>query len=320
MMNQNAEAIVILCSHLCMGEGVKPLEPREWSKLAQWLLEQKMEPRQLLEFGREDFLSRLRCTPDQAERLLRLIGRSASLGFEVSRYASIGIQIVTRADQNYPRRLKQKLKNACPPIFYYAGNLELLDKPCTGYAGSRNMEQQDLEFTVQTVRKTVERGFGVVSGGARGVDNAAETEALFQGGYIVSYLVDSLMKRIKNKDILQGIQDGRVVLLSAMKPDAGFRAGAAMGRNRLIYCQSSGTVVVRSDLKKGGTWAGATECLKHQWSPVFCWDNPGYPGNAALIDQGAIAVDASWDGDVLAPPSSQPEPARSEEQMTLFEL
>ena len=38
-MNQNAEAIVILCSRLCVGEGIRPLEAREWSKLAQQLLE-----------------------------------------------------------------------------------------------------------------------------------------------------------------------------------------------------------------------------------------------------------------------------------------
>ena len=53
-MNQNAEAIVILCSRLCVGEGIRPLEAREWSKLAQQLLELDLEPRELLEFSRED--------------------------------------------------------------------------------------------------------------------------------------------------------------------------------------------------------------------------------------------------------------------------
>lgn len=318
MMNQNAEAIAILCSYLCVGDGVKPLEPREWSKLTQWLLEHELEPKDLLKFSREDFLSKLHCTADQAERLLRLIDRSASLSFEISRYASIGIQLVTRADKDYPKRLKRKLKNSCPPIFYYAGNLELLNEPYVGYTGSRAIEKQDLEFTIQTVRKTVERGFGVVSGGARGVDTAAETEALLQGGQIVSYLSDSLMRRIKNKEILQGIQEGRAVLLSAVKPDAGFQAGLAMARNRMIYCQSSGTVVVRSDLNKGGTWSGAKECIKHQWSPVFCWSRPEYSGNAALIEQGAVGIDDSWDGDVLAAIPPQQETAE-EMQMNLFE-
>lgn len=317
-MNQNAEAIVILCSHLCVGEGVKPLEPREWSRLAQYLLARNIEPKQLLEFSGGDFRDILHCTPEQTDRFLRLIGRSASLSFEVSRYGSIGIGLVTRAEKGYPRQLKQTLGNTCPPIFYYAGNLALLEGPCVGYAGSRSVEMQDVEFTAQTVRKTVERGFGVVSGGGRGVDTAAETEALRQGGQAVVYLADSLVRRIKKRDVLQAVQEGHLLLLSAVKPDAGFQAGTAMARNRLIYCQSSGTVVVRSDLNKGGTWAGATDCLKHQWRPVFCWDRPEYPGNAALIEKGAIPVDSAWNGDVLARSSpAQPE-TPAETQISLF--
>ena len=33
-MNQDANAILALCSHLCVPEGVEPLEPREYSQLA----------------------------------------------------------------------------------------------------------------------------------------------------------------------------------------------------------------------------------------------------------------------------------------------
>lgn len=314
-MNQNAEAIAILCSHLCTGEGVKPLESAEWSKLAQWLVEHKMDPKDLLEFSREDFLTELNCTPEAADRFSRLIGRSVSLSFEISRYASMGINLVTRADQEYPRQLKQKLGNACPPVFYCAGDLNLLREPCVGYAGSRKAEQQDLDFTVQTVQKTAARGFGVVSGGAKGVDSAAETTALDLGRPVIVYLADSLMRRIKRKEVLQAVQDGRMVLLSTMKPDAGFQAWAAMARNRLIYCQSSAAVVVRSDLNKGGTWTGAVECLKHQWRPVFCWNREDYPGNAALIQQGAAGIDETWDGDISPLPAPE-----TPEQLSLFDF
>ena len=162
-MNQNAEAIVILCSRLCVGEGIRPLEAREWSKLAQQLLELDLEPRELLEFSREDFQTRLQYSPEQADRFLRLIDRSASMGFELNRYASMGIQLVTRADQAYPRRLKKKLGNACPPIFYSAGDLELLEDPCAGYVGSREIGQEDLEFTKKAVRKTVAQYYSVRS-------------------------------------------------------------------------------------------------------------------------------------------------------------
>lgn len=322
-MNRNAEAIVILCSHLCVEKGVNPLEPREWSRLAQWLMERHMEPGELLSFSREDFREKLHCDAAQSDRMVRLLERSASLSFELSRCASMGIQPVTRADGQYPRRLKEKLGNGCPPLFYYAGNLELLDVPAAGYVGSRQVTAQDLEFTAAAVEKTYQRGYSVVSGGAKGIDSAAMEEVLLLGGSAVAYLADSLSRRIKRTAELRAIQEGRLLLLSHMKPDAGFQVGAAMARNRLIYCQSSGTVVVRSDLKKGGTWTGASECLKYRWTPVFCWNRPEYPGNAALIEQGAIPVGEDWDGDLRRVPPPQkpgPESEPAAEQMSLFKM
>ena len=50
-MNKNSEVITILCSHLCVGDGVKPLEPKEWSNLAKLLVAKNMQPSDLLEFS-----------------------------------------------------------------------------------------------------------------------------------------------------------------------------------------------------------------------------------------------------------------------------
>ena len=78
------------------------------------------------------------------------------------------------------------------------------------------------------------------------------------------------------------------------KPDAGFSVGIAMMRNKYIYSQSEGTVVVKSDYKKGGTWSGAIENIKHKRSETYCWDNPKYQGNVELIAKGAIPIDEQW--------------------------
>ena len=39
-----------------------------------------------------------------------------------------------------------------------------------------------------------------------------------------------------------------------------------MGRNKLIYALADLTIVVSAEVNKGGTWAGATEALKNQYS------------------------------------------------------
>ena len=313
-MNQDANAILALCSHLCVPEGVEPLEPREYSELAQFLTRLGKHPGDLFGLSMEDCRALFQI--EHWERIYRLLERSASLSFELSRYENMGIIAVTRADAAYPVLLKQKLGNSCPPLFYCAGELSLLKQQYMGFVGSRTIEQQDVDFTIQAVRRITERGMGVVSGGAKGIDSVAGTEALLRGGYCVEYLADSMMKKLQKGETVKQVQNGRLLLLSVAKPEAGFHVGMAMMRNRYIYAQSQATVVVRSDFKKGGTWAGAEENLKNHYAPCLCRNHP-YPGNQALIQKGAIPVDEAWDGSIPEPKAEEKE--ESFQQISLFE-
>lgn len=317
-MNQNSNAILTLCSYICVGEGVRPLEPKEYDSLAQMLNRAGKTPKDLFGFSADDFEAVLGCDTEQTARLMRLLDRNASLSFELAQYQNMGIEVLTRADTEYPKRLKKVLSHGCPPIFYYAGDLSLLDSQFIGYVGSRTVTQEDVDFTVQTVRKTVSLGYGVVSGGAKGIDSVAGTEALLNNGFSVEYLSDSLLKKLQKSDVIRNIQKGRLLLISVSKPDAGFHVGTAMMRNRYIYAQSVGTVVVRSDLNKGGTWTGATENLKNNWCASLCWDHP-YPGNQALISMGAIPIGADWDGSI--PAQTTKSVVKEEyEQASLFDM
>ncbi len=314
-MNPNSNAIFTLCSRLCVGDGIAPLEPQEWGDLAIKLIVSKLQPGDLLNFSRADFKNQLFLSDEYIDRISALIDRNASLSFELSKLENIGVTVVTRADKEYPAKLKSKLNNNCPPMFYVAGDLKLLNYKYVGYVGSRTVSDDDIEFTRSTVSKTTERGFGVVSGGARGVDTAAEEQALESGARVIEYLSDSMMKKMKKSAVSNAVADGKMLLLSVVKPDAGFNVGIAMMRNRYIYAQSSGTVVVRSEYNKGGTWTGAAENLKYGWCAEFCRDKQSYQGNKALISKGAIPVDESWDGDVE---KAKPANATVGKQITLF--
>lgn len=316
-MNQDASAIVTLCSHICVGEGVRPLEPKEYSKLAQKLHLAEKRPKDLFDFSENDYAEVLGFTVEQTERVMRLLDRSASLSFELGQYQNIGINAITRADAQYPKHLRKKLAGNCPPIFYCAGDISLLERESIGYVGARTVSPKDVEFTKRAVRKTVALGYGVVSGGAKGIDMVSGTEALLCDAFSVEYLSDSLLKKLKNSDVIRNIQKGALLLLSIAKPDAGFHTGMAMMRNRYIYAQSSGTVVVRSDLNKGGTWTGASENLKNNWCTTLCWDHP-YPGNQALIEKGAIPIGDDWDGHI-SEPVKKVAPAEVFEQASLFD-
>lgn len=314
-MTQNANAIITLCSRLCVGEDVIPLEPAEWTKLARQLFDLNLQPEDLFGFSRRDLIDRVGLPPELAERILRLIARNASLIFELEQLENTGIFVVTRADHDYPAALKKKLGSQCPPLFYYAGDLSLANLPLIGYVGSRTVSDQDVAFTRLTVAKTAAKGYGVVSGGAKGVDSASEESALEAGAPVVEYLSDSMLRKLRSAQITKAIRNKQLLLLSVTRPDAGFNVGMAMMRNRYIYAQSAGTVIVRSDYQKGGTWAGAVENLKFGWCKTVCWDHKAYKGNQELIRLGAIGIGEDWNGD---PDALQP-PPKPGEQMSLFD-
>ena len=297
-MNSNSNAIFTLCSHLCVGDDVAPLEPKEWGELAKKLMELGLQPESIFEFSKAEFKDKFLVSEEYADRIFRLIDRNASLSFELSQLQSMGITAITRADEKYPMRLKKVLGNNCPPIFYAAGDISLLDYKYIGYVGSRTISDDDIVFTKATVAKTVDAGFGVVSGGAKGIDTVSEERALEMGAPIVEYLSDSMLKKMRKNSIVRAIANKKMLLLSVAKPDAAFNVGIAMMRNRYIYAQSMGTVVVRSEYNKGGTWAGAVENLKYGWCKELCWDKKTYQGNKALIEQGAIPISADWNGDI----------------------
>ena len=316
MMNDRSTAIAVLCSHLCAGEGVSPLEPKEYSSFAALLRSRQLDPEAILRFGKQDFMQALDMTDEQAERFLRLLDRSASLSFELSKYESMGITVLTRADAAYPKKLKEKLGNACPPLFYAAGNPAIAARSAIGFVGSRSIGDSDILFVQSAVRNVLKNGHVIVSGGAKGCDSIAEEAALDAGGAAIAYLSDSMLRKLRNAKTLQAVQQGALLLLSVAKPDAGFNTGIAMMRNKYIYAQSDATLIVKSDYNKGGTWSGATENLRNRWALTLCRNHLSYPGNKALIEKGAIPVDDDWDGNIQA--LAEKEKQESAEQLSLF--
>ncbi|MGN0600697.1 MAG: DNA-processing protein DprA [Oscillospiraceae bacterium] len=297
MMNDNASIIVTLCSHLC-ADNCRPLEPSEWTRLADKMIEKSLQPKDILDLSDHDMKQYFGYHEEEIDRIKKLLTRAGSLSFELEKLNSMGIKVITRADKGYPQILKIKLKGSCPPMFYYAGDLSLLERRTVGFVGSRTVGDEDTSFTEEMVNKINRHGFGVVSGGAKGIDSISSAASIANGSFCIEYISDSLTRKIKKKEIISNIQNGKLLIMSMAKPDAGFNAGIAMQRNKYIYAQSEATIVVKSDYNKGGTWGGATEALRKEYCPVLCHDHRQYPGNVGLIKLGAVPIDSSWNGDI----------------------
>jgi len=263
-LSPNTQAILLLTAPLLIGSGSAAadiLTAKEYRTLALHLQSKELQPADLLEshaYGGLDALSPVL----EPSRIRRLLDRGFLLGQAVERWHARSIWVVSRADHDYPRRLKARLREAAPPVLYGCGDVSLLEGGGLAVVGSRHIDDWLLEYTDEIGRLTGRAQQGLISGGARGIDQVAMRGALDVGGAVIGVLSDSLEKVAMQRDHRHALIDHQLVLVSPYDPNAGFNVGNAMQRNKLIYALADAALVVNSDLKKGGTWAGAEEQLR----------------------------------------------------------
>ena len=278
MMNEtlslNTKAILLLTAPLIVGRGkgketTKLLTASEYTKLALYLQKIDRQPADLFGPDADQLIGDVHHILDR-NRLRRLLERGFLLSQAVDRWSTRGIWVMSRADDNYPKRLKARLKTDSPCLLYGCGDTDILNSGGLAVVGSRNANDSLVEYTRETGRLAAKAERTVVSGAARGIDQAAMSGALEAGGRVAGVLADSLEKTVMKRENRNRLLGGQLVLLSPYDPNAGFNAGHAMQRNKLIYALADVALVVNADLNKGGTWAGATEQLeKLRLVPVY---------------------------------------------------
>jgi predicted Rossmann fold nucleotide-binding protein DprA/Smf involved in DNA uptake len=305
MNTTDSQALLLLCSRLALPKNsdLEPLKLRDWNLLAFKLKEAGLSPGILLERGASELEALFSILTEDAARLARLLERQNELLDALDRLAARGILAITRADRDYPARYRQRLKDSAPPVLFVAGEKALLGQPGLAVVGSRHLDAPGERAATSLGNACGITGQILYSGGAKGVDTISMNAALEARGSAVAILADNLEKTIRAYRASPSFTGGDLCLASPYIPDSGFTVGAAMGRNRLIYTLADFAVVVASDAEAGGTWAGATEALRHQWVPVFVLEYPGMSeGNRLLLQRGALPLPYPFPTSILQLP------------------
>jgi predicted Rossmann fold nucleotide-binding protein DprA/Smf involved in DNA uptake len=271
-LSANTQAILLLTAPLIAGRGSATqglLTPGEYKRLARHLREIQHEPADLVSPNAPEIFRACQPVIDET-RLQKLLARGFLLSQVIERWQARAIWVISRADADYPRRLKARLREDAPAVLYGCGDMSLLDSGGLAVVGSRHVDDTLIDYTIAVGRLAVRAGRTLVSGGARGIDQAAMRGALEAGGKVCGVLADSLEKTTMNREHRNLLLEGQLTLISPYDPSAGFNVGNAMQRNKLIYALAVASLVVSSDLNKGGTWAGAVEQLdKLRLVPVY---------------------------------------------------
>lgn len=204
--------------------------------------------------------------------------------------------IITRSSPYYPALLRQI--SSAPPLLFYRGTLDALNKPAISVVGSRNASHNGLVTASSFASNLVRRGLCIVSGLALGVDSAAHAGALKSQGSTIAVLgtgIDMVYPSTNKKLAYDITENGG--LISEFPCGTPPLAAHFPRRNRIVSGLALGVVVVEAKLKSGSLITA--KLALDQGRDVFAVPgsihSPHVKGCHELIKQGAKLVETSDD-------------------------
>ncbi len=247
---------------------------------------------------------------------------------ELERAEAFGARFLGIGEPGYPEALRHM--DAAPPLLAIKGNLSVTALPGIGFVGARNASLNGCKLTAQLARECGRAGYAIVSGLARGIDQAAHRASLVTG--TVAALAGGLDRPYppENIRLLEDIWNGFGLAVSEMPFGWEPRARDFPRRNRLIAGMSLGVAVIEAATRSGSliTARLAGEMGRLVFAVPGSPLDPRCEGTNGLLKQGATMVTEARDIlDALAPLSridllsglDVREPPREEERRTRHE-
>lgn len=237
---------------------------------------------------------------ETASRVRALLARTKAVFRLMEAYERQGYRLMLPADSRWPHVL-DALGAQAPLFLFYHGNARLPDHPRMAVAGSRDIAPLTADMARRLGRMLAQEGITLVSGGARGVDLAAQRALLEAGGSMILVPALPVSQVPMGKLERRAMEEGRMLILCDTLPDEPFSAAKALARNHTIYALGDAALVVAARRGLGGSWRGAIDCLRGGWSPVYAAYGEGrdFDGNRALRALGARGIDLSGEKDLL---------------------
>jgi DNA processing protein len=177
------------------------------------------------------------------------IASEADARAELAASRKAGIDLLAPGEAGYPPRLAT-LDDA-PPLLGVRGGPATSMRPMIGIVGSRNASAAGLKFASQLARELGEAGFVVVSGLARGIDQAAHRASVASGTVAVLAGGHDRIYPPEHADLLGAIIDTKGAAISEMPLGHEPRARDFPRRNRLISGAALGVVIVEAAHRSG---------------------------------------------------------------------
>lgn len=179
---------------------------------------------------------------------------------EIDGWQAEGIGVHTMLDDTYPTQLREVLH--MPPIVFTRGTLAP-DTRSVAIVGSRTASREGITIASQLATELSERGYTIVSGGAKGIDSAAHEAALAAGGRTVAVLGTGVRRYFPPENHALHDRIAREgLVLSQFWPDSPGSKHTFPIRNATMSGYVTATVVVEAG-ERSGTRIQARNAVEH---------------------------------------------------------
>lgn len=164
---------------------------------------------------------------------------------------------LTVVDAEYPMRWLRVLEGNAPPVVWRLGGFPL--SPLVAIVGSRNPDYEVQRDARSLCLQAVAHGYGIITGGAAGVDAIAS-----QTASSLSVLPEGISMASSHP------------VCSTYAPFSPFTSLRAMERNALVFAASNAAFVYAPRFRQGGTWHAALQGLRRRLTKIYVFkpDSP----------------------------------------------
>ena len=208
----------------------------------------------------------------------------------------LAFSIMVNKSIQYPKSLKYDYPIG---LFYYKGDLGILDTKCISIVGARKASSKGILRAKQLVKELTAESFTIVSGLAQGIDTAAHQSAIENKGLTIGVIGTPINEYYPKENKKLQDEIAKDFLLISQVPFYKYahepfkqRTYHFPRRNMIMASISNATVIVEaSDIS--GSLIQARECLR-QNKKIFildsCFDNTKIKWPHIFEKKGAIKV------------------------------
>jgi DNA processing protein len=236
--------------------------------------------------------------PLSSEILSRLAALDDAAAANALRAAdNFGSRVLTKLDPLYPPRLRELCD--APHVLYYFGNPSIADARAIAIVGSRAATTYGRTVAATFARDAAIYGATVVSGLARGVDAAAHSASVENGGKTIAVIGSGLgaLYPPYHSLLADEIVAGGGAILSEFPPAMVARPHHFPMRNRIVAALADATIVTEAAHRSGAliTVRLADEYGRRVFAVPGDIDRPTSAGTNALIRDGVNAATSMAD-------------------------